>query len=163
MFVPLEMLVGGIAKQLPSASNAMLAVRASGLQQLGCIPMNIDIPLFVANAILRGCSESMILFDLVLRGSMQLKTETARQKLSLQNESLKYQNCKIYEQLLKFENGFLKDECKELRQKLDAASLKAIHEDSSHWQQLDRKERKIDRILDGMVIISKGLTKFPND
>ncbi len=142
------------------ASFARSAARATRLQQLGLIPKDMDISTFVANALIHGSSEGAILMGLLVRGSLNLKAEGE-------------ESCKIYERMLvneqakfkmlEFENDILKDRCRELEQKLGEASLKATGDWFSHWQQLQRAEDRIDRIFEGLVIIAKGLNKFPTN
>jgi hypothetical protein len=157
--------------------------RATRLQKSGFIQKDLDLPGFIANAIIGGSTEPAILVGLLLRGSLELMTEncvrrvdTAYQKLLVQNGHLKCQSCRDYRLtlieeklnsvILKSENDRLKDECREL-------SLKAIHEDFSHWQKLlhmrerfanntDYLNKRIDRIMECLVIISKTLNDFPN-
>lgn len=179
-FIPLETVGKAIIKQFPcDQSYAMTVMRATRLQELGHVPKNINLPLFVGNAMLRGSTDSVILLGLLL-GSIKLKTEgefrlgsTTHQSLLGQTGSLKCQNCKDYEhmmfedqckfRMLESENGLLKDRCIGLTQKLGQASLKALADRFSHWQQLQYMEGRIDRLLECLVIISKGLGKFPNN
>jgi hypothetical protein len=178
-FIPMEVLFGETIKQLPGASYGMVAARAARLQELGYVPKEITPLLFVANGMLRGCTESLILLDLVLRGSIQLKAEnealreTTSQNSFLQTGSLKCQNCLDYRlllieekyksMLLKTENDLLNDKCTELQQKLWEASEKALWDRFSHWQQLTYMERRIERLFECLVIISKWLNEYPND
>lgn len=175
MFIPMEILFGETIKQLPGASYAMVAARASRLQELGYVPKEINPLLFVCNAMLRRSTESAILLDLVLRGCIQLKAENdeitrrlgeiASQSLFGQTGSLKCLSCLDYRLSLieeKSENSLLKDRCLGLQQKLWEASEKALWDRFSHWQQLTYMERRIDRLFECLVIIAKGLNKYPN-
>jgi hypothetical protein len=65
--------------------------------------------------------------------------------------------------LLKTENDLLNDKCTELQQKLWEASEKALWDRFSHWQQLTYMERRIERLFECLVIISKWLNEYPND
>jgi hypothetical protein len=155
------------------ASQARLVTRATHLQQLGLIPKDIDVSTFIVNAIIAGSTEPAILVGLLLRGSIQLKAdeitrrlgETVSQSLVLQTGSLKCQSCLDYRLSLievKSENSLLKDRCLDLQQKLWEASEKALWDRFSHWQQLTYMERRIERLFECLVIIAKGLNKYPN-
>jgi len=173
-FLPGEIICKHIFNGSPlEASFARSAARAARLQELEFIPKGIDTLTFIANAIFRGSSEPVILVGLLLQGSIQLKTdeitrrlgETASQSLVLQTGSLKCQGCLDYRLSLieeKSENSLLKDRCLELQQKLWEASEKALRDRFSHWQQLQYMEGRIDRLFECLLIISKGLNKYPN-
>ncbi|MGA3298387.1 MAG: hypothetical protein ABSD41_13170 [Candidatus Bathyarchaeia archaeon] len=153
--------------------------RATRLQKLGFIQKDLDLPGFIANAIIRGSTESAILMSLLLR-SLKLKMEaearqgaTTRQSLFGQSGNVNCQSCldyrlKLIEEkyksvILKSENIHLNDKCIELSQKLWEASEKALSDRFSRMQERGYMEKRIDRIFECLLIIAKGLDKFPNN
>jgi hypothetical protein len=153
--------------------------RATRLQKLGFIQKDLDLPGFIANAIIRGSTESAILMSLLLR-SLKLKMEaearqgaTTRQNLFGQSGNVNCQSCldyrlKLIEEkyksvILKSENIHLNDKCIELSQKLWEASEKALSDRFSRMQERGYMEKRIDRIFECLLIIAKGLDKFPNN
>jgi len=153
------------------ASFARSAARAARLQELGFIPKGIDTLTFIANAIFRGSTEPVILVGLLLQGSIQLKGENEARQVGITRQSLvgqsgsKCLSCLDYRLSLieeKSENSLLKDRCLDLQQKLWEASEKALRDRFSHWQQLQYMEGRIDRLFECLLIISKGLNKYPN-
>jgi DNA-binding HxlR family transcriptional regulator len=153
--------------------------RATRLQQLGFIPKDIDLSTFIANAIIRGSTEPVILVGLLLQESLKLKAENNARQMSttqglfVRNENVRCQSCLDYRlslieekyksMILKSENDLLNDKCRELQQILWEASEKTLSDRFSHLQHLQYMDRRIDRIFECLVIISKGLNKYPND
>ena len=122
------------------------ALRVRCLQDKGLIPQDIDVPLFVVNAIQMGSSSQTILLALLLRGATKLRNELVAlresspvnetaQTAALHTSSLhtssppprtECKNCSHYKILLdleKLESKLVELENSSLQKKLDEASL----------------------------------------
>ena len=155
-------------------SYVRLVTRATHLQKLGYVPDDINLPLFIGNAMLRKSTEPVILLGLILRGSIELKVRydaligrlenATRQHLFSQPCSMGCRGCDDYERLLfeeKEKSRSLEAENAQIQWKLWQASMNASQQEFSYKNKLQYMSRRIDTNMDCLLLISKALNKFP--
>jgi hypothetical protein len=150
--------------------------RASYLQQIGLVSNGIDVGSFVQNAYLRGSSESMILFSLLIRGAIKLRDEAIALAVTIGCKQFSYMaqasspdhsniecgNCLHYQALSdeKHRNRLLELENDLLTQKLEKTSFDALTENFRLSNRIQHLTRHIVNISEWLALIPEYLDQI---
>jgi len=140
-------------------------LRASHFRELGIIPAEIDLPLFINTAYQNGSSQTEILLSLLLRGGIGLRDAYNSVKALLKSnldksESYNDQLKELQSKILTFQIHMLESENNSLREKLRNAGCDAVLERAKLNSRYDRLAWHVVGINQCLLELSQGLEKF---